>query len=188
MPTDRTATPVLSVDVALPCGRFAGAWGNLPPPLPVGYDGAVARRGCAMTRKRLLLWAFVAVGAVALGSLTVVVLTRPRPGVTEDNYGRITYGMTLAEVEWLLGGEGEEPEPMGNTFVRPPLGMMRDIWASKEPMGNTFVRTWRGDGLTVYVSFQDGRVTQRARVKDGQGENEVPHEPFPVRLLRLLPW
>jgi hypothetical protein len=126
---------------------------------------------------------------VALGSLTVVVLTRPRPGVTEENYGRIAYGMTLAEVQGLLGGEGEDVEPMGNTFVRPPLGMMRAIWVAKEePMGNTFVRTWRRDGLTVYVSFQDGRVSQRAWMKDGQGENEVPPEPFPARLLRLLPW
>jgi hypothetical protein len=143
-----------------------------------------------MRRKRLLLWAFVAVGAVALGLLAVVVLTSPRPGVTQENYRRITYGMTLAEVQGLLGGEGEEVEPMSNTCVRPPLGMMRAIWAAgEEPKGsNTFVRTWRGDGLTVYVSFQGGRVTQRAWMKDGQGESEVPPEPFPARLRRLLPW
>jgi hypothetical protein len=142
-----------------------------------------------MRRKRLLLGVFVAVGAVALGSLTVVVLTRPRPGVTKENYGRITYGMTLAEVQGLLGGEGEDVEPMGNTFVCPPLGMMRAIWFAKgEPKGNTFVRTWRGDGLTVYVSFQDGRVSQRAWMKDGQGENEVPPEPFPARLVHRLPY
>jgi hypothetical protein len=121
-----------------------------------------------MRRKRLLLWAFVAVGAVALGLLTVAVLTSPRPGVTEENYGRITYGMTLAEVQGLLGGEGEERE-----------------W---QPMGNTVVRTWRGgDGLTVDVSFQGGRVWQRARMKDGQGWSEMPPEPFPARLLHLLP-
>jgi hypothetical protein len=89
--------------------------------------------------------------------------------------------MTLAEVQGLLGGEGEEVEPMSNTFVRPPLGMMRAIWAAREewePMGNTFVRTWRGDGLTVDVSFQGGRVSQRAWMKDGQGESEAP--PFLV--------
>jgi hypothetical protein len=136
----------------------------------------------------LLLWSFVAVGAVALGLLTVVVLTSPRPGVTRENYRRITYGMTLAEVEGLLGGEGQEVDSMGNTFVRPPLGMMRAIWASRDPMGNTFVCTWHGDGLTVYVSFQGGRVTQRAWIKDGQGESEAPPESFPARLLRLLPW
>jgi hypothetical protein len=142
-----------------------------------------------MRRKRLLLWAFVAVGVVSLGLLAVVVLTSPRPGVTQENYRRITYGMTLAEVQGLLGGEGEEPEPMGNTFVRPPLGMMRAIWAAgEEPMGNTFVRTWREDGLTVYVSFQGGRVSQRAWMKDGQGESEAPPESFLARLLRLLPW
>src|SRR5438105_10543779 len=109
-----------------------------------------------MRRKRLLLWAFVAVGAVALGLLTVVVVTSPRPGVSQENYGRITYGMTLAEVQGLLGGEGEEPDTMGNTFVRPPVGMMRAIWAAGEPMSNTFVRTWCGDRLTVYVSFEGG--------------------------------
>jgi hypothetical protein len=119
-----------------------------------------------MRQKRFLLWTFVAVGAVVLGLLTVVVLTGPRPGVTEENYRRITYGMTLAEVQRLLGGERKE-------------------W---EPMGNTFVRTWRGDGLTVDVSFQGGRVSQRAWMKDGQGESEAPPEPFPARLLHLLPW
>lgn len=141
-----------------------------------------------MRRKRLLLWVFVAVGAVALGLLTVIVLTSPKPGVTQENYRRITYGMTLAEVQGLLGGEGEELEPMGNNFVRPPLGMMRTIWASREPMSNIFVRTWRGDGLTVYVSFQGGGVSQRAWMKDGQGESEAPPEPFLARLLRLQPW
>jgi hypothetical protein len=103
---------------------------------------------------------------VALGWLTVVVLTRPRPGVTKENYGRITYGMTLAEVQGLLGGEGEEADPMGSTFVR----------------------TWHGDGLTLYVSFQGGRVSQRAWMKDGQGESEALPESFLNRLLRRLPW
>ncbi len=141
-----------------------------------------------MRRKWLLLGASVAAGAVALGLLTVVVLTSPGPGVTRENYGCISYGMTLAEVQRLLGGEGEESEPEGDAFVRPPLGMMRAIWAAGEPMGDAFVRTWRVDGLTVYVSFQGGRVTQRAWVKDGQGESEAPPEPYPARLLRLLPW
>lgn len=119
-----------------------------------------------MRRKRLLQWAFVAVGAVALGLVTVVFLARPRPGVTEENYGRITYGMTLAEVQGLMGGE----------------------WECWERNGNTFILAWRGDALTVNVSFRAGRVYQRARMKDGQGWSEVPPEPFPARLLHLLPW
>jgi hypothetical protein len=119
-----------------------------------------------MRRKRLLLWAFVAGGAVAIGLLTIAVLTSPRPGVTEENYGRITYGMTLADVQGVLGGEGED-------------------W---KPMGNSFIGTWRGDGLTVYVSFEDGRVWQRARMKDGQGWSEMPPGPFPARLLHRFSW
>jgi hypothetical protein len=141
-----------------------------------------------MRRKRLLLWAFVAVGTLVFGLPAVVVWTSPRPGVTHENYRRITYGMTLAEVQGLLGGEGEEPEPLGDTFVRPPLGMMRSIWAAGVPMSATFVLYWRGDGLTVYVTFQSGRVIQRAWTKDGQGESEAPPEPLPDRLLRRLTW
>jgi hypothetical protein len=119
-----------------------------------------------MRRRRLLLGA----GLLALLGLAGLVLaawlTRPQPGVTEENYGRITYGMTLAEVQGLLGGEAEE-------------------WT---PMGNTLIGTWRRDGLTVYVSFQGGRVWQRARMKDGQGWSEMPPGPFPDRLRHLLPW
>jgi hypothetical protein len=128
-----------------------------------------------MRRKRLLLWAFVAVVAVALELLTVIVLIT-RPGVTQENYDRITYGMTLVEVQGLLGGEGEEWEPMGNTWPQLDVGKVG------------FGRTWRGDGLTVYVSFQDGHAWQRAWMKDGYGESESPSEPFPACLLHLLPW
>ncbi len=141
-----------------------------------------------MRRKWLLLWAFVGIGVLALGWLAAVVLTRPKPGITKENYDRITYGMTLAQVQGLLGGEGEEPDPSGNTFVRPPLGMMRSIWAAGVPMSTTFVLTWRGDGLTAYVTFEGGLVVQRAWTKDGQGESEAPPESLPDRLLRRLAW
>jgi hypothetical protein len=120
----------------------------------------------AMTVPRFRIRTLMIAVAVPLGLLTVAVLTSPRAGVTDENYGHITYGMTLAEVQALLGGVGEE-------------------W---EPMGNTFVRTWRGDGLTIDVSFQGCQVSQRARMKDGQGWSEVPPEPFPARVLHLFAW
>jgi hypothetical protein len=100
-----------------------------------------------MRRKRLLLLAFVAVLAVALGLISVVVFS-PTPGVTQENYGRITYGMTLAEVQGLLGGEGEEPELIGNTYVR----------------------TWRRDGLTVDIS--PGRPGDPAGANEGRARGK----------------
>jgi hypothetical protein len=127
-----------------------------------------------MTRRRLLLALGLAL-AVLVVAVAVWWTMLPRPGITEENYGRITYGMTLAQVRGLLGGEAQESESVGNTLIG----------------------TWRGDdGLTVRVTFQGGRVIQRARLKDGQGWCEMPPEPFPARLLhrlqarllQLLPW
>ena len=61
-------------------------------------------------RRRALLWL---VGlALVVGALLLTDRLLWQPGLTEDNVRRIRPGMTLAEVEALLGG------PASDTFER----------------------------------------------------------------------
>jgi hypothetical protein len=54
-----------------------------------------------MTKKRLLLLALPLAMALTLG---VLAMLQPRPGVTKANFDRIQEGMSMAEVEQILGG------------------------------------------------------------------------------------
>ena len=57
-----------------------------------------------MTKKRLLLIAFLPlIAVVVLGVLSIL---PPRPGVTKANFDRIEKGMTLGEVELIIGQRG----------------------------------------------------------------------------------
>jgi hypothetical protein len=77
-----------------------------------------------MTKKRFLLLASVPLAIVV--TLGVLAMLPPRPGVTKANFDRIEKGMTLSEVEQLLGRPG--------TYT----------W------GGYY---WRADGATALVEF-----------------------------------
>ena len=55
-----------------------------------------------MTKKRYLAVAGMLTGIVCLGAI-VPALLPPRPGVTKANFDRIQEGMTILEVEEILG-------------------------------------------------------------------------------------
>jgi hypothetical protein len=61
-------------------------------------------RNIEMTKLRLSLIGILPI-CIAM-TLGVLMLLPPRPGVTKANSDRIQKGMTLAEVERILGGEG----------------------------------------------------------------------------------
>ena len=85
-----------------------------------------------------------------------------RPGLTEDNVRRLRPGMTLAEVEALLGG------PAADTFEMPA-----DYPAYR------WKREWRAEGAAMDVQFfADGRVMSAA----GRGR------PRPGILARVRSW
>ena len=85
-----------------------------------------------------------------------------QPGLTEENVRRLRPGMTLAEVEALLGG------PAADTFEMPA-----DYPASR------WQREWREGGESVVVQFfADGRVMATA----GRGR------PRPEILTRVRSW
>ena len=94
--------------------------------------------------RRAYLW--LAGVALVVGALLLTDWLLWQPGLTEDNVRRIKPGMTLAEVEALLGG------PAADTFEMPP-----DYLAFR------WQREWREGGASVVVQFfADGRVIAAA--------------------------
>ena len=110
--------------------------------------------------KRAYLW--LAGVALVVGALLLTDWLLWQPGLTEDNVRRIRPGMTLAEVEALLGG------PAADTFEMPP-----------DYMAYRLQREWKEGGETVVVQFfADGRVMTAA----GRGR------PQPGIFTRLRAW
>ncbi len=100
---------------------------------------------------------------VGVGLAVLPILARAlslRPGITRANYERIREGMTLQQVEGLLGG------PSGN-YSRIP-DKEAGLWAidpDRPDLGRRFFigrEVWTGDALAVAVWFDDeGRVARK---------------------------
>ena len=107
-----------------------------------------------MTRRRLLLFALLSAIVVAAACTAVV---RPRPSaITRENEARIRDGMTLDELQAILGGPPRDRstgptdyDPNGVTHVpgRPP------------PARVTTISEWISDEVLIRVAFDaDGRA------------------------------
>jgi hypothetical protein len=99
-----------------------------------------------VTKKRWM----VLVGLLAVGvcvTLTVLALLPPRPGVTQANFDRIEVGMTLEEVETILGGPGDLIAKNGTLIGAPGAAVAVE--------GNLYdwCHPWRS--TNVSVSFDD---------------------------------
>jgi hypothetical protein len=132
-----------------------------------------------MRRRRLLLEA----GALALLALTGLAVLRrlpPRPGITRANYERLREGMTVQQVEGILGGSpgnysrfsDKEAGLWALDFEDPELS--RQYFRGRE--------VWVGDELAVAVWFNDGGLVRRKAAFD------IVEPTFLERLRRLLPW
>jgi hypothetical protein len=64
-------------------------------------------------RKRLLWFVGLIVLLTGLGGVTMMWLYSPRPGLTRENAHRFRYGMTIQQMQSLLGSEGIEDEHQG---------------------------------------------------------------------------
>src|SRR5262249_43061242 len=115
-------------------------------------------------RKRAILW----LAGLALVACALLLTDRLlwRPGLTEDNVRRLRPGMTLAEVEALLGGPA--------TWE---MDMCRE--APGEKLGFRWLRKSVNEGVRLEVQFfEDGRV----RAAAGWGRRQ------PGPLARLRAW
>jgi hypothetical protein len=81
-----------------------------------------------------------------------MVLVGCESGLTQENYAKIQKGMTLVEVQKILGSSGEEDSaPTGMTISGGGIG-----GSSKESTDRIYV--WKEDGVTVTVTIADGKV------------------------------
>jgi hypothetical protein len=101
----------------------------------------------AMSKKRLLLFASLPLTvAVTLG---VLAMSPPRPGVTKTNFDRIQEGMTKAQVQEMLGQDGEFTG--GFTVVD-----RQEAQIAKAEFA------WRADdGSVVFIMFVEGCVAAK---------------------------
>src|SRR5947209_17090532 len=89
-----------------------------------------------MTRRRVLLLGSVAV--VAALAVAVWMVWPRRSVITRENIDRITDGMTLDEVEAILGGPARDE--VGNLSCNPVQGGRR---------------CWMTNGCAVWITFDD---------------------------------
>jgi len=92
--------------------------------------------------------------ALAAACILLVGLAGCESKVTQANYDQVNVGMTLGEVEKLLGSGTLDAQPAG---VNISSGGVGDVSrASKE---QTY--TWRDGSSEIIISFADGKVAQK---------------------------
>jgi hypothetical protein len=98
--------------------------------------------------RRIIAFACIAVlGITAAG----VWLLWPRPtAITSENAERIQFGMTLQEVEAILGGPARDETDGRGGAVFPVSDMVIRHWSS-----------WKGREYTVLIAFENGRVEDK---------------------------
>src|SRR5436305_330604 len=107
-----------------------------------------------MTRRRLLLLSLAAIAVV----LMVAWLLWPRTGITRENARRIELGMTLAEVEAILGGPARDESSGPLTHDLGPIHVALSHGGPEGfPAAQRWLR-WKSDSVTVDVTVCDGRV------------------------------
>ena len=104
------------------------------------------------TRRRVLVFGLLA-GLLALSG--GVWLLWPRPGITRANAAKIKVGMTLPEVEAILGGPAR-CEATGEVVVEGEAVVERNAYPR---LAFRDARTWQSNTVEIWVTFDaDERV------------------------------
>jgi hypothetical protein len=123
---------------------------------------------------RKLFLALVAVALLLFGAAFPLLFPRPSP-VTKAAYDRIENGMTLAEVEAILGG------PAGDHRTR-PTEMLPEDYVFRRLVEHAIGKSlwWEGDAVAVAVVLDDsGIVLRQTFVKQGKAN---------IGVIDLLRW
>jgi hypothetical protein len=118
-----------------------------------------------MTKKRWIVLAGMLAACVCL-TLAVLAMLPPRPGVTRANFERIQDGMTRAEVEKMLGGQGPDSPLLGpldmNMKTSGPVTEL--LWV--HPDRTTFVAVdFDGDNRVVRKYWEESPPTFLEKLK-----------------------
>jgi hypothetical protein len=145
------------------------AWAILP---GFRHSGRLARSSgvpyyqAMTTRRRLLLFGLLA-GSLALG--TGAWLFWPRPGITRENAAKIQVGMTLAEVEAILGGPSRDEstevvtERAAADDDDSAVFRVLDFTYPRRPASSPEPPVWKTDQIVIVVhTSHDGRVVSSA--------------------------
>lgn len=102
--------------------------------------------------RRLLQFGLIVAALVAVCLLTAWLL-QPWTAITQENAAKITEGMTLADVEEILGGPARNESGMPDNFINDAF-VMRGVQPFTE-------KRWASSGRIVIVHFDDSwRVTR----------------------------
>lgn len=94
---------------------------------------------------------------VVLAAMLIVPLAGCESKVTAEAFDQLKVGMTMSEVEHLLGGSGtEDASPAGLEISGAGAGSTKGPSSDK-----TYV--WKGDGVTIILVFADGKVVQKTK-------------------------
>jgi hypothetical protein len=102
---------------------------------------------------KLNRWRTVAAAAVLMGTLAAAGGCESK--VNRDRFDQIQPGMSLGEVERLMGGKGEDDTPSGTSIGASGLS---DTKASKRQ-----IFRWSDKNKSIVVTVQDGRVIDKTQ-------------------------
>ena len=92
---------------------------------------------------------------VCASLLWIASMTGCESKVTKESFDQVKVGMTMEQVEKLLGGSGtEDSSPAGLEISGAGAASTKDA-----PKDKTYV--WKADGTTIIVVFQNGKVVQK---------------------------
>ncbi|MGE3109202.1 MAG: hypothetical protein AB7G11_10840 [Phycisphaerales bacterium] len=105
-----------------------------------------------MPRPRFIASVVASIVALTAGGT----LTGCESKVSKDSFAQINNGMTMHEVEKILGESGtEDSSPPGFEVSGGGIATTKDAPTDK-------IYVWKGDGVTIVVTFQNGKVVAKA--------------------------
>jgi hypothetical protein len=132
-----------------------------------------------MRRRRLLLGAVVLALLGVAGALLPLMLPRRGAGITRANYEQIREGMTLDEVEAILGDPAGDYT--GGQFYALPVPAVKFLPPRHIPV---IWRDWISKEGCISIGFSESGQVGRKRLLPVERE----HATFLDRLRHLLPW